>query len=226
MGTNPLPDTGGYWNDSDSSTTVDVFGGIAFKISVDFYVLFPIQSVTAFFIINYVTLILIFVIKRIFSLVKTFANSSQESQQSLMMLMPTGRYIVQHLPLVQVFQVCLCPQRIFCLVYCRWLCKGSTRITMHCEELIIQVSIHLIFYILFCTFFFFKPQTLSDCPPGCCMNNCNLTYEFHILFHVWFILCLLSVIDSKIVPDLNLIWVWDVETCCHCTAPRLLLRPK
>ena len=71
---------------------MDVFGGIAFKISVDFYVLLPIQSVAAFFIINYVTLILTFVINRIFSLVKTFANSSQESQQSLMMLMPTGRY--------------------------------------------------------------------------------------------------------------------------------------
>ena len=72
---------------------MDVFGGIAFKISVDFYVLLPIQSVAAFFIINnYVTLILTFVINRIFSLVKTFANSSQESQQSLMMLMRTGRY--------------------------------------------------------------------------------------------------------------------------------------
>lgn len=71
---------------------MDVFGGIAFKISVDFYVLLPIQSVAAFFIINYVTLILTFVINRIFSLVKTFANSSQESRQSLMMLMPTGRY--------------------------------------------------------------------------------------------------------------------------------------
>lgn len=108
VGTNPLPDTGGYWNDPDSSTTVDVFGGIAFKISVDFYVLLPIQSVAAFFIINYVTLILTFVINRIFSLVKTFANSSQESQQSLMMLMPTGRYMVERLPLFQVFQDCLC----------------------------------------------------------------------------------------------------------------------
>ena len=173
MGTNPLPDTGGYWNDPDSSTTVDVFGGIAFKFSVDFYILLPIQSVAAFFIINYVTLILTFVINRIFSLVKTFANSSQESRQSLMMLMPTGRYMVQRLPLVQVLQDWLCPQPIFCLVYCRWLCKGSTRITMHCEELIIQVSIHLIFYILFFIFFFFKNETMSDCPPGCCMN-CNL----------------------------------------------------
>lgn len=87
---------------------MDVFGGIAFKISVAFYVLLPIQSVTAFIITNYVTLILTFVINRIFSLVKTFANSSQESQQSLMMLMPTGRYMVQRLPLVQVFQDCLC----------------------------------------------------------------------------------------------------------------------
>lgn len=172
MGTNPLPDTGGYWNDPDSSTTVDVFGGIAFKISVDFYVLLPIQSVAAFFIINYVTLILTFVINRIFSLVKTFANSSQESQQSLMMLMPTGRYMVQRLPLVQVFQDCLCPQPIFFLVYCRSLCKGSTRITMHCEELIIQVSIPLYFTSYFLLFSFSRMKnvrwSMSDWPPGCC----------------------------------------------------------
>lgn len=36
VGTNPLPDTGGYRNDPDCSTPVDVFGGISFKISVDF----------------------------------------------------------------------------------------------------------------------------------------------------------------------------------------------
>lgn len=76
--------------------------------------------ITAFIMETYqLTLILTFGFNRIFSLVKTFANSSQESRQSLMMLMLTGRYIVQHSPLIRVFQGCLCPQPIFCLAYCR-----------------------------------------------------------------------------------------------------------
>lgn len=68
--------------------------------------------------------------------------------------------------------VCLCPQPIFCLVYCRWLCKGSTRITMHCEELIIQVSIPLYFTSYFLLFSFSRMKnvrwSMSDWPPGCC----------------------------------------------------------